>query len=73
VAVHGNPGAEALPGEMSHGIDWCRRGTAGGTDLLPSTYQTTPCRMDVELLLAIIVDIVSNAAPHLRSLLSSWQ
>jgi hypothetical protein len=54
-------------------MDWCRRGTAGRTDLLPSTYQMAPCRMEVELLMAIIVDIVSNVAPPLRSVIRSWQ
>jgi hypothetical protein len=44
--------------EVSRWMDWCRRGTAGRTDLLPSTYQQAPCRMEVELLMAMIVVIV---------------
>ena len=54
-------------------VDWRRRGTAGRTDLLPSTYQKAPCKSEVELLMAIIVDTVSNVAPPLRSVIRSWQ
>ena len=73
MGVHGHPGAEALPGEVSRWMDGCRRGTAGRTDLLPSTYHEAPCRIEVELLMAIIVVIVSTVAPPLRSVIRSRQ
>jgi len=67
------PDEETGLGEVSRWMDWRRRGTAGRTDLLPSTYQKAPCKSEVELLMAIIVDIVSNVAPRLRSVVRSRQ
>jgi hypothetical protein len=64
----------ATPSPMrSASSDSRRGGTAGRTDLLPKTYQSTPCKRVVEPLMTIVVVFPSTASPRLRSLLCSWQ